>query len=54
MDYPRMLYQGGDRDADYVIVNDEAEEATQRKAGYAYLREVEPKAKSGKTEPKAK
>lgn len=54
MDYPRMLYLGGDRDAEYVIVNDAAEEAEQRKAGYAYLRDAEPKAKPSKPEPKAK
>lgn len=56
MDYPRMLYLGGDRDAEFVTVNDEADEATQRKAGYLSLRDAaaEPKAKPSKTESKAK
>lgn len=46
MDYPRMLYKGGDRDSDYVLVNDKAEEDEQRKAGYSSLRDPKPAAKS--------
>lgn len=34
-EYPKMLYQGGDTAAEYLIVNDEAEAKEARKTGFA-------------------
>lgn len=36
-EYPKSLYQGGDRDAEHAIVNNDAEEVTAREAGFKMI-----------------
>ena len=47
MDYPRMLYKGGDVAEPYVIVNDVDAEKSARADGYLTAHE-KPKAKTGR------
>jgi hypothetical protein len=37
MEYPKMLYMGGDISAAYVVVDDEAQEAAAKNDGYLRL-----------------
>ena len=42
-EYPKALYKGGDQAAEWVMVNDEKEEAVKRKAGFKMLGDVKAK-----------
>lgn len=48
MEYPKMLYRGGDATADFVIVDDEAGEKAARSDGYAVIGEAEAPARKRK------
>lgn len=53
-EYPKMLYQGGDTAAEYLIVNDEAEGKEARKRGFGDPGEDPNKGAREKAEKQAK
>ena len=42
-EYPKALYKGGDQAGEWVMVNDEKEEAAKRKAGFKMIGETKAK-----------